>query len=259
MPFFPFQNIDLDIMPRFFIDKNNIQQDRISIVGNEAHHMGTVLRLRINDAVSLFDQDGTVYEAVIVDKKNQCVQVQIKRRTPFAHNDSVPVVLGQSLAKGKKMDLIVQKATELGAAAIIPFYCLRSIPRFNAKKEVEKAGHWQKICVEAGKQSGRLPIPTVEPIHHFNELVKRKFDGFLKIIFWEEEKKQQLGNVLRQNSSRNPMLFLVGPEGGFSKGEVELAVQNGFISVALGKAILRTETVGIAILSILQYEAGAFG
>ena len=246
-------------MPRFFIDKKNIQGDRISIAGSEAHHMGTVLRLRINDVITLFDQDGTVYEGIIVEKDHQHIQAQIKGKTPFVHNDAIHIVLGQSVPKGKKMDLIVQKATELGASAIIPFYSLRSIPRFNAKKAIDKVGHWQKICVEAGKQSGRLPIPTVEPIQNFNELVKRKFDGFLKIIFWEEEKEQQLKIVIRKNSSRNPIFFLVGPEGGFSKEEVELAVNNGFISVSLGKAVLRTETVSIAILSILQYEAGAFG
>ena len=246
-------------MPRFFVDKKNIQGDCISITGSEAHHMGTVRRLRINDAVTLFDQDGTVYEGKIVEKNNQCVHVLIKAKTPFAHIDGIPVVLGQSIPKGKKMDLIVQKAAELGAASIIPFYSIRSIPRFNAKKAVEKTEHWQNICVEAGKQSGRLPIPIVEQVLNFNELVKRKYDGFLKIIFWEEEKERQLKVVLRQNSIPKPMFFLVGPEGGFTKGEVELAVQNGFISVSLGQTVLRTETVSIAILSILQYEAGAFG
>jgi 16S rRNA (uracil1498-N3)-methyltransferase len=246
-------------MSRFFIDKKNIQRDYISIVGSEAHHMGRVLRLRIHDAVTLFDQDGTVYEGKIVEKNNQCVHVQIKGKTPLVHNNAIPVVLGQSVPKGKKMDLIVQKAAELGAASIIPFYSMRSIPRFNAKKAEEKTGHWQKICVEAGKQSGRLPIPAVEPIQNFNELVKRSFSGFLKIIFWEEEKGRQLKVVLRQNSIPKPMFFLVGPEGGFTKEEVELAAQNGFISVSLGQTVLRTETVSIAILSIFQYESGAFG
>jgi 16S rRNA (uracil1498-N3)-methyltransferase len=246
-------------MPRFFIDKKNIQQDRISIVGSEAHHIGTVLRLRINDVITLFDQDGTVYEGIIVEKDHQYIQAQIKGKTPFVHNDVIHIVLGQSVPKGKKMDLIVQKSTELGATAIIPFYSMRSIPRYNAKQAIEKVAHWQKVCVEAGKQSGRLPIPTVEPIQNFNKLIKRNFNGYLKIILWEEEQERHLKMVLRQNSSRNPMFFLIGPEGGFAKEEVELAVRNGFISVALGQAIMRTETVGIAILSILQYEAGAFG
>jgi 16S rRNA (uracil1498-N3)-methyltransferase len=168
-------------------------------------------------------------------------------------------VLGQSIPKGKKMDLIVQKAAELGTTAIMPFYSIRSIPRFNAKKEEEKINHWQRICVEAGKQSGRLPIPTVEPIQDVKQLAKRNFSGFLKLILWEEEKERQLKKVLNQNSRRGPIVFLIGPEGGFAKEEVDIAVQNGFIATGLGKTILRTETVSIAILSILHYEAGAFG
>ena len=246
-------------MPRFFVDKKNIQGDCIIITGSEAHHMGTVRRLRIHDAVTLFDQYGTVYEGIIVKKNNQCVHVQIIGKTPLVHNNAIQIVLGQSVPKGKKMDIIVQKAAELGAASIIPFYSIRSIPRFNAKKAVEKTGHWQKICIEAGKQSGRLPIPIVEQVLNFNELVKRKYDDFLKIIFWEEEKERQLKEVLRQNSMPKPMIFLVGPEGGFTTEEVELAAQNGFISVSLGQTVLRTETVSIAILSVLQYESGAFG
>jgi 16S rRNA (uracil1498-N3)-methyltransferase len=246
-------------MPRFFVDKKNIQGDCIIITGSEAHHMGTVRRLRIHDAVTLFDQDGTVYEGIIVEKNNQCVHVQIKGKTPLVHNNAIQIVLGQSVPKGKKMDIIVQKAAELGAASIIPFYSMRSIPRFNAKKAEEKTEHWQKICIEAGKQSGRLPIPVVEPIQNFNELAKKSFAGFLKIIFWEEEKERQLKVVLRQNIIPKPIFFLVGPEGGFTTEEVELAAQNGFISVSLGQTVLRTETVSIAILSIFQYESGAFG
>jgi 16S rRNA (uracil1498-N3)-methyltransferase len=246
-------------MPRFFVDNKNIQGDNIIIMGSEAHHMGTVLRLDVNDMVTLFDQDGTTYQGIIAKKNSTCIHVQIKEKTPCAPHVVTPIVLGQSIPKGKKMDLIVQKAAELGAAEIIPFYSMRSIPRFNVKKEEEKKGHWQKICVEAGKQSGRLPIPTVEPIQNFNQLAKRSFNGFLKLILWEEEKERQFRTVLKQNSSRGPIVFLVGPEGGFTKQEVALAVQNGFIATGLGKAILRTETVSITILSILQYEAGAFG
>jgi 16S rRNA (uracil1498-N3)-methyltransferase len=246
-------------MPRFFVDNKNIQGDHISIMGSEAHHMGTVLRLRINDTVTLFDQDGTTYQGIIAKKNSTCIHVQIKEKTPCAPHEVTPIVLGQSIPKGKKMDLIVQKAAELGATQIIPFYSMRSIPRFNAKKEEEKTEHWQRICVEAGKQSGRLPITTVEVIQNFNQLTKRNFGGFLKLILWEEEKERQFKTVLKQNSSHSPIVFLVGPEGGFTREEVALAEQNGFIAVGLGKAILRTETVSITILSILQYEAGAFG
>lgn len=246
-------------MARFFVDKKDIREDYITISGSEAHHIGTVLRLGINDEISLFDQVGTEYRGIIVEKSRRTICVKIKDKTPCEYEDSISIVLGQSLVKGKKMDIIVQKATELGAAVIIPFRSMRSIPRLDEQSATGKAAHWQKIAVEAAKQSGRLPAPQVEHVQAFRELIGRNFDGFLKIILWEKETERTLHAVLAQNPDPTSVLCLVGPEGGFTPEEVHSAMRHGFIPVSLGKAVLRTETASIALLAILQYEAGRLG
>lgn len=246
-------------MARFFVDKKDIKENYITIAGSEAHHIGTVLRLGINDEISLFDQNGAEYRGIIVEKSRRTIRVKIKSKTPCGYKAPISIVLGQALVKGKKMDIIVQKATELGAAAIIPFCSMRSIPRIDERSATEKVAHWQKIAVEAAKQSGRLPAPQVEPVQEFREIIHRDFDGFLKIILWEEETERALHAVLTQNPDHTSLLCLVGPEGGFAQEEVNSAMRHGFIPVSLGKAILRTETASIALLAILQYEAGVLG
>ncbi len=246
-------------MARFFVDKKAIKNDSIIISGSEAHHIGTVLRREINDEVSLFDQDGTEYRGIIVEKSYRTIQVKIKDKMPFAEEAAIKIMLGQAVVKGKKMDMIVQKATELGAARIIPFRAMRSIPRYDEKGTSRKIAHWQQIAVEAAKQSGRRLVPEVEPLQTFPELIRRDFEGLLKVILWEEETERPFHALLKENRGQKSVLCLVGPEGGFTREEVEAAMRHGFISVSLGRAVLRTETVCIAVLAILQYEAGMLG
>jgi 16S rRNA (uracil1498-N3)-methyltransferase len=159
------------------------------------------------------------------------------------------------------MDSIVQKATELGAHRIIPFRSARSVPQLTADKALARVLRWRSIATEAARQCGRADIPEVNDVLSFEEMLASAEDGTLKIIFWEEESERGIKKLLRDKryEDARDISVIIGPEGGFSKEEVESAVRSGFISVSLGKNILKVETAAVTILSVIQYEVGIFG
>ena len=246
-------------MQRFYIDKQAIDSGTITIAGSEARHIGKVLRLKERDSITLFDDNGTIYNGTIISKDHKQVQVRIERESRDHDQQEANIVLGQALTKGSKMDLIVQKSTELGVSRIIPFSSARTIMRYDKKQSVGRVSHWQRIALASAKQSGRRRVPAVANITDFDRLVASDLPGYLKIILWEEESAVRLRQVLKQSSSLNPLIFLVGPEGGFAQDEVVRAREQGFITASLGDTVLRTETVSSAVLSVIRYETGDFG
>jgi 16S rRNA (uracil1498-N3)-methyltransferase len=246
-------------MPRFYIDKDEINKGIVTISGNEARHIGKVLRLKEDDDVTLFDDNGVIYNGKIIKKDHKQVQVRIDRESSAHEQKNVIILLGQALTKGSKMDLIVQKSTELGVSRIIPFSSSRTVMRYDEKQSHARVSHWQRIALASAKQSGRRHIPAVENIASFNNLITRDFPGYLKIILWEEESAVRLRHILKNNAELHAVIFLVGPEGGFDPNEVACAREQGFIPVSLGETVLRTETVSSAVLSVVRYESGDFG
>jgi len=246
-------------MQRFYIDKKAIDSGTITISGSEARHIGKVLRLREHDSITLFDGNGTIYNGTIIRKDHKQVQVRIERESSGHDQQEANIVLGQALTKGSKMDLIVQKSTELGVSRIIPFSSARTIMRYDEKQAAGRVSHWQRIALASAKQSGRRRVPAVANITDFDRFVAGDLPGYLKIILWEEENAVRLRQVLKQSVSLNPVIFLVGPEGGFAPDEVARAREQGFIPASLGDTVLRTETVSSAVLSVIRYETGDFG
>ncbi len=218
-----------------------------------------MLRLKERDSITLFDDNGTIYNGTIISKDHKQVQVRIERESRDHDQQEANIVLGQALTKGSKMDLIVQKSTELGVSRIIPFSSARTIMRYDEKQSVARVSHWQRIALASAKQSGRRRVPAVANITDFDSLVASDLPGYLKIILWEEENAVRLRQVLKQSPSLNPLIFLVGPEGGFAQDEVVRAREQGFITASLGDTVLRTETVSSAVLSVIRYENGDFG
>jgi 16S rRNA (uracil1498-N3)-methyltransferase len=159
------------------------------------------------------------------------------------------------------MDFIVQKATELGADRIISFRSARSVPRLSQDKARAKISRWRSIAQEASRQCGRADIPEIRGIVSFEEMLACSEGQSLKIIFWEEESKRNIKEILRDEkyAGANDISVVIGPEGGFSREEIERAADKGFISATMGKNILKVETAVLAILSIIQYEKGIFG
>ena len=159
------------------------------------------------------------------------------------------------------MDGIVRHATELGVRRIVPFLASRSIPRWPSGKGVEKQQRWQKIAVEASRQCGRSDIPEIGEIAPFSGMLAAAPGAALRLIPWEEETARGIREVLRDPRQGGTKRFhvVIGPEGGFTRDEIDQAEGAGFLPVGLGRRVLRVETAALAVLAILQYERGAIG
>ncbi|OGQ97884.1 MAG: hypothetical protein A2521_03175 [Deltaproteobacteria bacterium RIFOXYD12_FULL_57_12] len=247
-------------MRRFFIDHTQISKNTALLIGPEARHITTVLRLKPGQPIQLFDGSGTCYEARISSICRDRVEAEILR-TAIKTTESGPCLyLGQALAKGKKMDFIVQKATELGVASILPFACRYSIPGHAADERQElRQQRWARIAREACKQCGRPVPPLCRPPVDFEVLLAATVaqdDLDLKLLFWEDDACVPLSRLTIEPAAIRAAMILIGPEGGFSRDEAEAAIAAGFTTVSLGRRILRTETAALVAVAILQYLLG---
>lgn len=247
-------------MKRFYIEHIKIENNSVRIPGAEARHILKVLRLKKNDGIQLFDKNGNMYSGVIKDYTQKDVTVGIRESRKYEEQrTSSEIILGQAVIKGKKMDYFFQKSTELGVTKIIPFFSERSVPRWDGSRAAQRVEHWQKIVNASVKQSGVRPVPMVEEIKHFPSVVRQNLDGYLKLIFWENEKKENVKSIISSQGLPSKIICVIGPEGGFSENEINIAKDSGFVTVGLGDQMLRSETVSLAILTIFQYERGEFG
>jgi 16S rRNA (uracil1498-N3)-methyltransferase len=243
-------------MSRFYVQTPRTVGDTIEISGAEARHIQTVLRLKVGDEIVLFDGTGKEYWGTIESRRLHRITVKIDKIDTPRRESPIDVILGQALLKGDKMDYVFQKTTEMGVSAIFPFISSRTIPVLGGKGAERRWNRWKRIVVESAKQCGRVIPPRVENIRHFGSILEGPVHGFVKLILWEKEErslKERMGEIDRDSRK---FLFLVGPEGGFSEVEISAAEGKGFIPVGVGPRVLRSETAGVAMLSILQYEFG---
>lgn len=246
------------LKPRFFVNSEQVARRQVALKGSELKHLRTVRRLRAGDEIELFDGQGKRYSARIAKENTNEAVVEITGVYPET-SSSLNLVLGQALPKARKMDNIVQKATELGVSTVIPFSCARTVPRYDEKRSSVRVKRWQKIAREAAKQCGRTTVPDIRRIVSFRELLKLYPDFGLKFIPWEEERRRGLKALLKRSHKKNKIFMVIGPEGGFTAEEISQAKSSGFVPVSLGKRILRTETVALTLLSIIQFELGNLG
>lgn len=241
---------------RIFVRPENISQDRIILRGEMLKKVRLVLRLKPKDTLSVFDGTGFEYLAQIVSLTPHAGDLKIVEKTHPPRESPLEIHLGQAVPKSQKMDFIIQKAVELGVGEIHPFFSSRTIPRFNLSQAMKKVERWQKISQEASQQSGRIDIPTVNPLVEFVELLTLPSQASLKIILQKDPSNDSLKNFFTTNHNKRGIFFLVGPEGGFAPEEITRALDHGFKPITLCERILRTETVALTFLSILQYELG---
>lgn len=241
---------------RIFVSPENISQERIILQGEVLNKVRLVLRLKPKDTLSVFDGAGFEYLAHIVSLTSKTGELKIVGKTHPSRKSPLEIHLGQAVPKSQKMDFIIQKAVELGVGEIHPFFSSRTIPRFNHSQAMKKVERWQKIAQEASQQSGRIDIPTVNPAVEFVELLTLPSQASLKIILHKDPPHDSLKNFLTTNQNNHSVFFLVGPEGGFAPEEIIRSLDHGFKPLSLGERILRTETVALTFLSILQYELG---
>lgn len=243
-------------MYQFFVEPEQIQEKRAYIRGNDVNHIKNVLRMKPGDEIALSNGlDGKEYRVGILSFLNEEIECEIR----FIKEDAVElpckVYLFQGLPKGDKMELIIQKTVELGVCEVIPVAMARSVVKLDEKKAAAKGKRWQMIAEAAAKQSKRGIIPGVCPVMSYKEALAYAEDMEVKILPYElaegVEKTRELIESIRPGQK---IAVFIGPEGGFGEEEVDLASEKGFIPVTLGKRILRTETAGMTLLSILMYQ-----
>lgn len=240
-------------MRRFFVEDITKEARSAAISGEEFSHLKKVLRLAEGAKVELFNGAGLALAGTIESIGKESAKIKIEGRSEGNMESPTRVVLLQGLLKGEKPELVIQKATELGAAGVVFYSTARTVPVIAAYKTEAKLLRWKKVAVEAAKQCGRTVLPLLGSVT-FREAVEGR--GGLKIMLWEGRGAGSVKEALKRPEAKDGVAILVGPEGGFSDEEVVEAQKNGFIPVGLGPRILRAETAAIGIVSVVQYELG---
>lgn len=246
-------------MHRFFVDRENINESVIEIDGEDVKHIKNVLRLEIDEEIEICDKLGTDYKCKIIETSKESVKCEILETYKSKSESEIEIVLFQGLPKSTKMELIVQKSTELGVKKIVPLVTSRSIVKINdRKKEDKKIERWTKIAEEAAKQSKRGVIPKISSIMTFSEMLENLDDEEMVIVPYESEENIGIKSVLK-NCKHKKINIIIGPEGGFAEGEIELLKEINSHIVTLGPRILRTETAGFTTTAVVLYELGDLG
>jgi 16S rRNA (uracil1498-N3)-methyltransferase len=246
-------------MARFFTNKESIDELKniITITGADVNHLKNVLRSRIGDDIIVCEGSGYEYKGRILEIEKSFITIDIISKDYSETEPHVEICLFQGVAKGDRMEQLIQKAVELGVSKIVPVICKRTVVKFDGSKDIDKkTQRWQRIAHEAAKQCTRAVIPTVEKPLDFKQAILNASEYDIKFIPYEEEKDFSLRSFIKDIGEPGRTAFFIGPEGGFDEDEIVFAKEKGFSTVSLGKRILRTETAGPAVIGILRYEYG---
>ena len=240
----------------FYIKNSQIIGEEINLIGEDVNHIKNVLRYKVGDELTVCDEVEQRYLTKIKELSNECITLDIEKKIDFSTEPSIKITLIQGLPKSDKMDLIVQKCTELGAEKIIPVIMERTVVKIDGSNGAKKVERWNKIVLEASKQCGRTKIPTVEKIVNLENIVENLSKYDIVIVPYECEKENTIKAVLRNTDTNiGNVAIVIGPEGGFSEKDISILEKLPNVKkVSLGKRILRTETAGIATVAMLLYE-----
>ncbi|MEF2851463.1 MAG: 16S rRNA (uracil(1498)-N(3))-methyltransferase [Lachnospiraceae bacterium] len=243
-------------MHHFFVEPSKIQGNHIFIDGPDVNHIRNVLRMNPGEEVNVTDGTGEkVYRCAIAVIGEDTVELNIMWAQEKGMELPSKIYLFQGLPKSDKMELIIQKAVELGVYEIIPMATARAVVKLDQKKAAAKVKRWQAISESAAKQSKRLLIPEVKEPVKFSEALKLASDLDVRLIPYElAEGMDGTRRIIQSVKPGQSVAVFIGPEGGFEEAEVELAKDAGFQAITLGRRILRTETAGMTVLSILMYQ-----
>ena len=244
-------------MPKFFVPPEQIYDDERLILGDDAHHISSSLRMKVGDMITVCNMSKRDYECIISSVGNGIVRAEILSSGICGAEPEYAIRVYQCLPKGDKMEYVIQKSVELGASSIVPVYSSRCIAKPKDGKD-KKTERWARISYEAAEQCGRGIIPSVYDCVSFEHAVSLAKNDAVSFMCYEDESHTDIKKFLSQKNraemKNKNISFFIGPEGGFSKEEVELAAQNGIMPVSLGKRILRTETAASFVLAALSYE-----
>ena len=241
-------------MQHFFADRSWVQGDKIRLEGSDVNHMKNVLRMKEGEEVQVSDGTGNAYLCQIEGYEGNQAVLKIREKTEKDTELPSKIWLFQGLPKGDKMELIIQKAVELGAYAVVPVETRRCVVKLDAKKAQKKVSRWQQISESAAKQSKRMLIPEVKNVMNWKEALAFAKGLDVVLIPYELAKgMKETREILSAIQPGQSVGIFIGPEGGFEEEEVRDAMEAGGKPVTLGKRILRTETAGMTMLSILMY------
>lgn len=242
-------------MHQFFVENTDIAEQTVTIAGADVNHIKNVLRMKAGEEIRVSSRDGKSYFCEISEVGAAGVKARILYEDVQGTELASPIYLFQGLPKGDKMELIVQKAVELGAAAVIPVAMKNCVVKLDEKKAAARRDRWQGIAESAAKQAKRSTIPQVMELMDLKQALRFAADLDVKLAPYEKEHGMETARgaveALRPGESVG---ILIGPEGGFSPEEILMAREAGFVCISLGRRILRTETAGLALLSVLMYQ-----
>lgn len=248
-------------MYQFFVEPSRIQGTRVIITGNDVNHIKNVLRMQPGEEIAVSNgEDGKEYRCGIEELYDDEIVCTLR----FVKEDGVElpskIYLFQGLPKADKMELIVQKAVELGIYEIIPVSTKRAVVKLDEKKAKSKIARWQTISEAAAKQSKRRIVPQIHKVMSFKEAVAYAKDMQIKLIPYElAEGMEKTREIIGSLKPGEDIAIFIGPEGGFEENEIQTALDNGIEPITLGKRILRTETAGFTILSWIMYQLEGMG
>ncbi len=246
-------------MHRFFVHDTGLSlqqmstEDTITLPEKVAHQVRDVLHIRSGEQLVLLDNSGEEFVSEVTRTERKVVDVRLVERRVGKRESPVRIVLCQGLLKSARFELILEKGTELGVSVFAPILCHRSTAGLEDAGPA-KIQRWQRIIQEATEQCGRSRLPTLVPIRALEQAINDVPHDALALIPWEEEHNQNLRDVLQAHKQRKTVVLFIGPEGGLTSEEVELARQHGVQSVTLGQRILRAETAALAAVANVMYE-----
>lgn len=239
---------------RVFVDQKLVAGKGIGLPEQAGLHLTRVLRLETGAVITLFDGTGGEYEGTL-ERDGKKFWARVGAHDPVERESPLAITLLQGVARGERMDLIVQKATELGVARIIPVLAERSVVRVDSEKGARKLEHWQAVAVAACEQCGRNRVPEVSaPLSLGDAIAALPADSRRCLL--AADAGEPLASAA--NHATRQVALLIGPEGGLGDNEQRFAAANGFVAYRIGPRILRTETAGLAALAALQTLAGDF-
>lgn len=239
---------------RVFVDEPLASGRELRLATAAAAHVSRVLRLGVGDELTLFDGRGSEYSASIIESRGTTLRVRVAEQRPIDRESPLRITLVQGISRGERMDWVVQKATELGVAAIVPVITERSVVKLDATQARKKHEHWRAISISACEQCGRNRLPEFAPPAQLDRwLAEAPRDGTRLLL--DSKANAGLSSIGRSSA----ITLLIGPEGGLAPQERETAAKSGFAPVRLGPRILRTETAAIAAISALQAILGDSG
>lgn len=246
-------------MPKFFVTNQSIKNNEITIIGKDVNHIKNVLRKKVGEQLTICNTDCAIdYLCEIIKLEEKTIKCNVIKELVSNSESNIKVTILQGLPKADKMELIIQKAVELGVYDITPIEMKRCVTKLTEKDKEKKLQRWQKIAEVAAKQSGRNRIPQINEIKSIQNICNLCQEYDIVIVAYENEKENKLKYELEKlkliQTKSLKIAIVIGPEGGIDKQEIDCLKEKGAKIVTLGNRILRTETVALNVLSIIMYE-----